>query len=129
MKKVFVDTNIIIDFTKGFDKNLREIFLLQKQNKVTTFVNSIVISEFFNDKGLKNKRDLERANRLFQYFKVLDLTGKSGFLAGELLRTDQVNFIADSLIATTCIENKLELMTNNQKDFKKVKGLKFFLLG
>jgi len=126
MKKIFVDTNIIIDYTKGFDKSLSNLFLLQKQNLVKIFVNSIVIAEFFNDKNLKNKEDLDRANRLFQFFTVLELTGKSGLLAGKLLRTDQVNFIADSLIAASCFDNKLELMTNNQKDFKKVRGLKFW---
>ena len=125
MKKIFVDTNIIIDYTKGFDKSLSNLFLLQKQNLVKIFVNSIVIAEFFNDKNLKNKEDLDRANRLFQFFTVLELTGKSGFLAGKFLRTNRVSFIADALIAATCLENKLELMTNNQKDFKKVKGLKF----
>ena len=126
MKKVFIDTNIIIDYSKGFDKSLKHLFFLQKQNFVKIFVNSIVIAEFFNDKSLKNIKKLDRANRLFQYFTVLELTGKSGFLAGRLLRTNQVNFIADSLIAATCLDNGLELMTNNKKDFKKVKGLKFY---
>lgn len=126
MKKVFIDTNIIIDYSKGFDKSLKNLFLLQKQNRVRIFVNSIVIAEFFNDKSLKNIKKLDRANRLFQCFTVLELTGKSGFLTGKLLRTNQVSFIADSLIAATCLDNELELVTNNKKDFKKVKGLKFY---
>ena len=47
-------------------------------------------------------------------------------IAGELLRNNSTVAIGDALIAATCLENKLELMTNNQKDFRKVKNLKFF---
>lgn len=126
MKKVFVDTNIIIDFSKGFDKGLKGLILLQKNNALQIFVNSIVIAEFFNDKNLKSKEDLDRADRLFQFFEVVELTRKSGLLAGELLRTDQVNFIADALIAATCLQHSLLLATNNKKDFRKVKRLQFY---
>ena len=128
MRNVFVDTNIIIDFTKGFDNNLNNLINLQKQNLVGIWVNPIVITEFFNDKSLKNKNNFDRSNKLFNFFKIVNLTGKIGFLAGEILRTNQVNFTADALIAATCLNNNLELVTNSVKDFKKVKSLKFFRL-
>ncbi len=126
MEKVFVDTNIIIDFTKGFGKNLKELIFLQKRNHLQVFVNSIVIAEFFNEKNLNNKKSFELANRLFQFFEVMDIGKNIGLLAGELLRTNQVNFLADALIAATCLKHNLLLATNNKKDFRKTKGLNFY---
>lgn len=126
MRGVFVDTNIIIDYSKGFGKNLKNLFLLQKQKHLQIFINPIVITEFFTDKGLIVEDNFARALRLFQIFKIIDVTTKDGYLAGEILRTNQIIFLPDALIAATCINNELELATNNQKDFKKVKKLKLF---
>ena len=126
MKKVFVDTDVIINYTKGFGYNLKGLFDLQVKSEIELYTNPIVITEFFTDNTLLVDKNLRIALKLFESFRALDITKPIGLLGGELMRTKTVLFIADALIAATCIENKLELMTNNRKDFKKVKGLRFW---
>ena len=126
MKKVFVDTNILIDYSKGFDKTLEKLLLLQNENKLQIFINPVVVAEFFNDKNLNTPKKLEKAQRFFSFFNIKEITKETGFIAGELLRTKQVDFFADALIASTCIENGFEFLTKNKKDFKKVNQLRFF---
>ncbi len=45
--KVFVDTNIIIDYTKGFEKNLLSLLEKQDKKEIEIFINPIIITEFF----------------------------------------------------------------------------------
>ena len=45
--KIFVDNNIIIDYTKGLGKDLPEILRKQDKGEVEIFVNPIIVAEFF----------------------------------------------------------------------------------
>lgn len=126
MKKIFVDTDIIISFTKGHAIFLKELIKKQRNNIVELIVNPVVVVEFFTDKNLSNKKRYQLAKKLFQNFTVLTINKQIGLIAGELLRDNKTVAIGDAIIAATCLENKFELITNNLKDFKKVKGLQFF---
>lgn len=128
MKKIFVDTDIIISFTKGHLFFLRELIEKQNNNLIKLNINPVVVAEFFTDKNLRNNNNYLQAEMFFQNFEILSINKRTGLIAGQLLRDSKTNAIGDALIASTCLENKLELFTNNQKDFKKVKGLRFFLL-
>ena len=44
MKKVFIDTDIIINFTKGFGDDLKELFDLQIKKRIELFTNPVVIT-------------------------------------------------------------------------------------
>lgn len=127
MKKVLVDTNIIIDHSKGFGEKFKKLFGLQKQKKLQMIINPIVIGEFFTDKNLNRKEALSKADRLFKVFSLSEVSIKDGFLAGEIIRKSQTAFLSDALIAANCINNDFELITNNQKDFRKVKKLILFI--
>ncbi|MEK7597079.1 MAG: PIN domain-containing protein [Patescibacteria group bacterium] len=126
MKKIFIDTDIIISFTKGHAIFLKELIKEQRNNKIELIINPVVVAEFFTDKNLSNNKKYQQAVRLFQNFTVLIINKQIGFITGELLRNSLTVAIGDAIIAATCLENKLELITNNQKDFKKVKGLNFY---
>lgn len=126
MRKVFIDTNIIIDHANGFGMIFKKLFELQKQHKLQMIINPIVIGEFFADKNLNDKEKLLKALKLFNIFSTINVGRKDGYLAGEITRTNQTLFLADALIAASCINNNFDLATNNHKDFKKVKGLKIF---
>ncbi len=126
MKKIFIDTNIIISYTKDYFIYLKELIEKQKNGDVTLFVNPVVVAEFFTDKSLNNKKKLKLAEEFFHNFTSLPINNSVGIISGRLLRNNYTFAIGDALIAATCIENNLELMTNNQKGFKKVKGIKFW---
>lgn len=126
MKRTFIDTNIIISYTKDYFIYLKELIEKQKKGDVMLFVNPVVVAEFFTDRNLNNEKKFKLAEEFFHNFTSLSINNSVGMIAGELLRNNSTVAIGDALIAATCLENKLELMTNNQKDFKKVKGLRFF---
>lgn len=127
MTKVLVDTNIIIDFTKGKSKDLKFLFEKQEEGKINLYVNPVIISEFFTDRNLKNGKKLQKARDFFNLFDLANITKEVGFLAGELLREGKVNFLGDALIAATCLYFNLQLATKDKKDFTKIKQLTFFI--
>ncbi len=121
-----VDTNIIIDYTKGVKEKLEESLKKQNDHLLEFYVNPIIITEFFNDKSLKNKKKLNLALEFVENFQIVNIDKETAMIASELLRENKVNFLADAMIDVTCLQYSFYLYTNNKTDFKKVKGLKFY---
>ena len=126
MDRLLVDTDVLIDFTKGKNDILSVILTKQKSNKVTLFVNPVVVAEFLTDRSLKDRKRFQKALSFLTYFDVVSITKKVGVLAGEYLRKSVVPTLGDALIAASCVEGKFELVTRNKSHFKKVSGLKFY---
>lgn len=122
MKKVLVDTNILIDFSKGKNK-LLERYLLEK-DKWELWVNPVIVAEFLNDKWLTNKIKQKKAEDFIDLFRCVEINKKQGIKTGMLIRLGQIDYLADGIIASSCLVNKMSLLTRNIKHFKKVKGLK-----
>ena len=112
---IFVDTCILIDYSKGkldidFSKNY--------------FINSIVELEF--KVGALNKRELLKINKILSQIKsvnidqdILDLSVK---LMDKYLLSHNMG-VYDSIIASTCLIYDLELWTLNKKDFRYIDEL------
>lgn len=77
------------------------------------------------NKNLKNEKKLKIAQEFFQLFNVVNINKETGIIAGRLLRENKALFLADSLIAATCLQFNLKLLTKNKKDFKKMVELAF----
>ena len=128
MKRIFTDTNILIDYSKGYGLKLKPLLEMQVEDLAHLYINTIIIVEYMNDYNLTNKEMITKSEKFLQKFNLIDINKNIAYITANLLRTKQISYIGDAIIAATCIENKLELFTNNQKDFRKVKGLKFFSL-
>jgi len=126
--KIFVDTNIIIDFTKGYTKVLKTLFEKKIKGELELYINPIIVAEFLNDQSLKNKKTKTKALEFLMFFEILPITKETGMIASNLLREDKVSFLADAFIAASCLQHKLLLATNNKKDFQKIKELDFYQL-
>jgi len=124
--KIFIDTNIIIDFTKGHTKVLKTLFEKKIKGEVELYINPIIVAEFLNDQSLKNKKTKTKALEFLMFFETLPITKETGIIASNLLREDKVSFLADAFIAASCLQHKLLLATNNKKDFQKIKELDFY---
>jgi len=61
MKKILVDTNVLIDYTNGCSQKLEFLIEDQKNGKVNLYVNPVIVAEFFTDRNLKNKNELPRS--------------------------------------------------------------------
>lgn len=126
MDKIFVDTDILIDYTHDKSKILRILLSQQKQSKVELFINPVVLAEFFTDKKFYNNDYLERISEFLGIFNLLDITEKIGLLAGKYLRENKTNALGDALIAASCLTHNLKLATRNKKHFQKIPGLQFY---
>jgi len=124
--KIFIDTNIIIDFTKGHTKVLKTLFEKKIKGEVELYLNPIIVTEFLNDQSLKDKKTKTKALEFLMFFEILPITKETGIIASNLLREDKVSFLADAFIAASCLQHKLLLATNNKKDFQKIKELDFY---
>jgi predicted nucleic acid-binding protein len=126
--KIFVDTNIIIDFTKGYTKVLKTLFEKKIKGELELYINPIIVAEFLNDQSLKNKKTKTKALEFLMFFEILPINKETGIIASNLIREDKVSFLADAFIAASCLQHKLLLATNNEKDFQKIKELDFYQL-
>lgn len=124
---IFVDTNILIDYSLDKDKILTKLFAKQKREKVALNINPIVVTEFLTDQNLsRSKEKEEKAFQFLQFFENVEITFKDGVLAARLLREKKILFLTDSLIAATCLNHDFLLATRNQKHFGKVPKLHFY---
>ena len=120
MKKILVDTNILIDYSKNKGKLLEEY----NEENWELWINPVVVAEFLNDRWLISRTKQKKAENFIGLFKCLEINKEEGIKTGELIRTGLVDSLGDALIAANCLVKKMHLLTRNQKHFKKVKGLK-----
>ena len=125
MKKLLLDTSVLIDFLRRKDK---ERSLLIKVNHLgySPAISFITHTELFSGKSIwqkkKAKRELEA---LLSGLEIILLNLQLSQRAGKIRARYQIGLI-DAIIAACAIEEKLSLVTLNVKDFKKIKGLKVF---
>lgn len=125
MEVICVDTDIIIDFSKGDTTLLDKYLELKEKNQVLLIASSISIFEFFN--GVKEKK-IPEAELLFTSFQIHDFSEAIAKLSAYLNRKYQlINKIDvnDIYIAATSIILKAKLLTKNKKHFKQIPKIKF----
>ncbi|MBL7078141.1 PIN domain-containing protein [Candidatus Shapirobacteria bacterium] len=129
MAKILVDTDVIIDSFRRSNKKDTLLVKVFSQSKNIAFISLVTIAEIWAGKSMSGKEDLRVAEELLKNCHVLMSSIKTAKKAGTILR--QTNYqlsFQSAQIAALAIENKLAILTLNQKDFKKVKGLKLFPL-
>ena len=125
MKNIFIDTDVLISYSKGRSPELRALIDAQAAETIL-YINPVVIAEFMTDKNLEQTEIYNQAIELIALFSVKDITVEVGKIAGELRRKGLVNYLGDALIAATCLFYHLNLYTKNLKDFHKVPSLNLF---
>jgi len=124
MKKLFVDTNIVIDLLsrrEPFFEEAAELFSLADKKQVELSVSSLTIANtsyaLLRQMDSNNAKSVLRKLRLI--LKVLPLDDK---IIGLALNDDTFSDFEDGLQYFTAIEEEQELIiTRNLKDFKKSK--------
>lgn len=126
MDKILVDTDVLIDYSKGSSGLLQKLIELQENRKLELFINPVIAAEFFTDQNLAVKSKFDQAEKFLGLFGMININREIGILAGSLSRKKAVSFLGDSLIAATCLQKKLKLATRNKKHFNSVKNLNFY---
>jgi predicted nucleic acid-binding protein len=110
----FVDTCVVIEYLRG---NIQ-------LDKSDCYINSIVLMELYM--GVKNKRELHILKSQLQGFRLIDINQNIMDLSTKIVDMYGLSHnakIQDSIIAATCLINKLPLATYNIKDFKYIENL------
>ncbi len=126
MTLIFIDTDILIDYSKGHSRFLETLLSGQEMGESELFINPVVVAEFMTDRLLRDKKKRAQAMDFLQLFSFKDVTKSVGSVAGELLREGLLGFLGDAMIAATCTVNKLQLATNNVKHFNKIPSLQLY---
>ncbi len=119
MDKVLVDTNVFIDIFKGRKE------LLDYLKSIEVYVNPIIQMEIYV--GAINKIEIKKFERFFNDFRITLINEEISQTAVELTKTYSKSHglaIPDAFIAATCLENSIQLLTFNSKDFKFIDNLK-----
>jgi Predicted nucleic acid-binding protein, contains PIN domain len=120
MNGVLIDTSIIIDHIRIYQKDKKTLFinLLEKYEEI--YFCAISIAEIFSGKSAAKNE--EKIRQLFNLGEIINLTPKLMEKAGKIRRETEISLI-DAIIAASALELNLSLATLNKKDFKKIKGL------
>lgn len=123
MKKILLDTSVIIDFLRRPDKNKSLFFRLVKQ-KFHLYITLITYAELYSGKSVwQSKLAADELELIFSGLTILPLNTIISKLAGNLKAKYNIDLV-DCLIAASAIENNLEFATFNIREFKQIKGLK-----
>lgn len=123
MKKILVDTDILIDYSKGYDRFLGALLGKQTKGEVELFVTPVTITEFMTDTSLTDTKRREKAVAFLDLFTVKETGRVIGLLAGQFLREGKTEYLGDSMIAASAISVGMSLATRNHKHFKNIPGL------
>lgn len=123
MKKILVDTDILIDYSKGYDRRLGTFLTKQEHGEAELFVTPVTIAEFMTDNSLHNKKKRHLAEAFLSLFTVREIGKSAGMLAGQFLREGKTDFLGDALIAGVAVDAGLTLATSNTHHFRSIPGI------
>jgi len=126
--RYLLDTNICIAYLNGRSDNVRDNFL--QYNPSDIFLCSVVKAELIYGamKSQKKDENLQKLKYFFDRFNSFAFDDNSSIIYGQI-RADLEkigNIIGpnDLMIASIAISNDITLVTNNTKEFSRVKNLK-----
>lgn len=122
MSQILVDTDILIDISNGDETAKRR--LVEESQTSELAVSVVTVMELIV--GCRNKAELTALNQFLRQFQLVKVTGDVSDRASQLLQTYVLSHglrIADALIAATAIENKIALLSKNQRDFRFISDL------
>lgn len=129
--KYLLDTNILSELKKP-KPNQKVVNFIESLEDEMLYISCISIGEIKH--GIELCRDKKKSKELNLWFRkyllsqlgqrIIEIDSEIMQQWGELMAKTKNLPIIDSLIAATCIQYKLCLVTRNVKDFNKINGLK-----
>ncbi len=122
VRQICIDSDALIELVLGNEKVSNFI----KETEAEWHTTAINIFEIWSERNAKQ----QNIENLIQGLKKQNLDENAAVKAGEIRRrlkeTGDLIEIRDIFIASICIQNNMELLTNNKKHFKRLKkfGLK-----
>ncbi|SRR6266568_410956 len=127
MQQVVLDSDIIIDFTRGANTLLSSLFHQASQKYIRIFVPSVVVAELMAGQETKKHEQLENLEQLFNTVEFIDMNYEISKVTGFLVRDFPVTVtLADAIVAASALTMKAKLATRNKKHFSQIPGLSFY---
>ena len=123
-----LDTNICIYIIKNKPLNVRK--KLESYSFGEIAISSITVSELYYGvyKSVRQEQNLSSLNNFLSPFNIVEFDTECalayGKIRAELENKGQVIASMDMLIASCSLAKDFTLVTNNLKEFKRIKGLK-----
>lgn len=121
VESLLLDTDVLIDFLRGYDKAVD--FVAANSHRI--ILSSIVVAELYA--GVKGAAELTALDNFISLFTVIPVTSEIA-RAGGLYRRDYAKShgvgLADAIISATCESEDAEIKTLNVKHYPMIKGLK-----
>ena len=123
-----LDTNICIYIIKNKPLNVRK--KLESYNFGEIAISSITVSELYYGvyKSVRQEQNLSSLNNFLSPFNIVEFDTECalayGKIRAEIENKGQIIGSMDMLIASCSLAKDFTLVTNNLKEFKRIKGLK-----
>jgi predicted nucleic acid-binding protein len=125
VKKVVLDTDIIIDFFRAEIGPFSRLIELQNRHAIELYLSSITVMELFT--GESSEKNAAQLEEFIEKFRIVTFDKILARFTGELRRGRKLNLhFADFIIGSTTLWLGAELATRNKKHFQEIPGLKFF---
>lgn len=123
---ILVDTNILIDYFRQKDKRLT-VFnkTFNGNSNRSAAICLTTVSELWSGNSMEDKNNRALTEQFLSSIRIVKNNIETSKITGELMREkkDGISF-QDAEIAACALYHKLPLLTLNQKDFRKIKGIK-----
>ena len=129
MRKIFVDSNYVIDYLRGhaYTKDLIENI---KNKDLEAYISVATVFELYVGAFLSSnpKKKFEDVGSLLNWFQVVDINKEVMLLTAKIhvdLRKRGLSLeIQDIIIAATSISMNTALLTNNKKHFANIQEIR-----
>ncbi|MGD9247760.1 MAG: type II toxin-antitoxin system VapC family toxin [Desulfobacteraceae bacterium] len=118
---MLVDTDVLIDFLRGYNKAVSFIEKFSSQ----IILSPIVVAELYA--GVKGNDELAVLDNFISQFRVIPITSRIARVGGLYKRDFNKSHgvgLADAILAATAENEKAELKTLNVKHYPMIRGLK-----
>lgn len=128
MDSIVLDTDVIINYSRGTSTELERYLSLQDEGKAVLIVPAIVVFEFYSGTSLAANQAKELADLLFSKFKIVEFDESIAKIAAQINREKRLQEkidVGDIIVAATCLYYKAKMATKNKKHFNQIRGLTF----
>lgn len=122
MVKLALDSSIIIEYLRTGKGEIKSILLDESIPLANLVIPAIVVFELFRGHSMKKVNSENQVNSLLSQIEIAPLTDTIARYAGKLDRDGTVSG-NDALIAATCLDLGIPLLTLNTKHFKSIPKL------
>ncbi len=121
--KVIVDSDILIKAYRGDSIKIKNLKSLKNSYCIS------VLSAIELIAGAKNPKQFAELNKIIKVYKILHLNEAVSKRAFQIYKSYFLSHhpkLFDCLIASTALESKILVYTDNKKDFNFIDGIKFY---